>query len=148
GNAPDRRHGPRGLPAGPPRDARRRATPGRGRRRTAQPGAPCGGEAPVYAMKGPRILALLGLLAALGEAPLLHAQAPEECRRQCSLDLVACQNACLDSRDFDGCLARRPRLRGAPAASTWRCSSSRVEGEALVLRVRLLVTDVEAVAAV
>ena len=55
-------------------------------------------------MKGPRILALLGLLAALGEAPLLHAQAPEECRRQCSLDLVACQNGCLDSRDFDGCL--------------------------------------------
>src|SRR6266566_4609504 len=100
----DRRHGPRRLPARPPRDARRRATPGRGRRRTAQPGAPCDGAAPVYAMKRPRIVALLGLLAALGEAPLLHAQAPEECRRQCSLDLVACQNACLDGRDFDGCL--------------------------------------------
>ncbi len=55
-------------------------------------------------MKRPGIAALLGLLAALGEVPLLHAQVPEECRRQCSLDLVACQSACLDSLDFDGCL--------------------------------------------
>jgi len=68
GNAPDRRHGPRRLPARPPRDARRRTTRGRSRRRAVQPGAPCGGEAPVCAMKRPRIVALLALLAALGKS--------------------------------------------------------------------------------
>jgi len=55
-------------------------------------------------MKRATIGAALALLAALGGFRLAHAQVPEECRRQCSLDLEACQNGCLDSRDFDGCL--------------------------------------------
>ncbi len=55
-------------------------------------------------MKRTTTVAVLALLAALGGFPLVHAQVPEECRRQCSLDLEACSNGCIDSRDLDGCL--------------------------------------------
>ena len=55
-------------------------------------------------MKRATIVAYLALLSVFGRAPLLHAQDPEGCQRQCSHDLVACQNACLDHLDFDGCL--------------------------------------------
>ena len=48
--------------------------------------------------------AALAFLVALGGFPLVRAEVPEECRRQCSLDLEACSNGCIDSRDFDGCL--------------------------------------------
>ncbi len=44
------------------------------------------------------------LLSVFGGFPLVHAEVPEECRKQCALDLEACRNACIDSRDFDGCL--------------------------------------------
>src|SRR5437762_11687859 len=53
-------------------------------------------------MKLTMMVAALTLV--LGGFPLVHAEVPEECRRQCALDLEACRNACLDSRDFDGCL--------------------------------------------
>ena len=49
-------------------------------------------------------VAALAFLATLGGFTLVHAEVPEECRRQCSLDLEACRNGCIDSRDFDGCL--------------------------------------------
>ena len=55
-------------------------------------------------MKRTTMVAALALLAVLGGPPLVGAQVPEECRRQCALDLEACRNACIDSRDFDGCL--------------------------------------------
>ena len=55
-------------------------------------------------MKGTTMMAALALFAALGGSSLVDARAPEECRRECSLDLEACRNACIDSRDFDGCL--------------------------------------------
>jgi hypothetical protein len=55
-------------------------------------------------MKRTKTVAVLALLAALAGFPLVHAQAPEECRTQCSLDLEACRNACIDSGAFDGCL--------------------------------------------
>ena len=54
--------------------------------------------------KGTTMMAALGLLGALGLLSAVHAQAPEECRRECALDLEACRNSCIDSRDFDGCL--------------------------------------------
>ena len=55
-------------------------------------------------MKPTIIMAALTLLAVLGGSPLVHAEVPEDCRRECALDLEACRNACIDSRDFDGCL--------------------------------------------
>ena len=56
-------------------------------------------------MKRTTILASLAFFAGMGEIPSLHAEMPEECRRQCSLDSATCKNTCLiDSRDFDGCL--------------------------------------------
>lgn len=55
-------------------------------------------------MKRMTVVAALALLAAFGGFPLVHAQVPQECRRECSLDLEACRNACIDSRNFDGCL--------------------------------------------
>lgn len=54
-------------------------------------------------MKRTTMLAALAVLAAFGRVPLIHAEAPQECRRQCSLDFEACKNSCIDSRDFDGC---------------------------------------------
>jgi len=55
-------------------------------------------------MKRTTTVAALAFLATLGGFALVHAEVPEECRRQCSLDLEACRNGCIDSRDFDGCL--------------------------------------------
>ena len=55
-------------------------------------------------MKGTTMMAALALFAALGGSSLVDARAPEECRRECALDLEACRNAWIDSRDFDGCL--------------------------------------------
>ena len=55
-------------------------------------------------MKPTMMVAALTLLAVLGAFSLVHAEVPEECRRQCALDLETCRNACIDSRDFDGCL--------------------------------------------
>ena len=55
-------------------------------------------------MKGTLPLAAFAVLAALGGVPLAVAQElPEECRRQCSLDLQDCRKACIDNRDYDGC---------------------------------------------
>jgi hypothetical protein len=54
-------------------------------------------------MKPTVMVAALTLLAVLGGFPLVHAEVPEECRRQCALDSEACRNGCIDSRDFDGC---------------------------------------------
>ena len=54
--------------------------------------------------KGTTMMAALALFAALGGSSLVDAQVPEDCRRECSLDLEACRNSCIDSRDFDGCL--------------------------------------------
>src|SRR5438128_12518660 len=56
------------------------------------------------AMKLTMMVAALTLLAVLGGFPLVHAEVPEECRRQCALDLEDCRNACIDSRDFYGCI--------------------------------------------
>jgi len=55
-------------------------------------------------MKGTTMMATFALFAALGGSSLVDAQVPEDCRRECSLDLEVCRNACIDSRDFDGCL--------------------------------------------
>jgi hypothetical protein len=55
-------------------------------------------------MKRTTKVAALALLAVLGGSSLVHAQVPEECRRQCALGSEACRNGCIDSRDFDGCL--------------------------------------------
>jgi hypothetical protein len=55
-------------------------------------------------MKRTTMVAAVALVAAFGGFPLVHAQIPAECRRECSLDLEACRNSCIDSRDFDGCL--------------------------------------------
>ena len=56
-------------------------------------------------MKRTTMVAALALFATLGGFPLVHAQVPAECRRECSLDLEDCRKACIDSRDYDGCLA-------------------------------------------
>ena len=50
------------------------------------------------------IVASLALIVALGGVPPLHAETAEECRSQCSFDLEACKNGCLNSHFFDGCL--------------------------------------------
>ena len=55
-------------------------------------------------VKSTTMMAALALFAALGGSSLVDAQVPEDCRRECSLDLEVCRNACIDSRDFDGCL--------------------------------------------
>jgi len=55
-------------------------------------------------MKRTTTVAALALLAAFGGFLPVHAQVAQECRRECSLDMEACKNACIDSRDFDGCL--------------------------------------------
>ena len=56
-------------------------------------------------MKRATIAVTLALLVTFGGVPPVHAQVvAEECRRQCALDLEACSNGCIDSRDFDGCL--------------------------------------------
>jgi hypothetical protein len=75
-----------GSEAGAPRDALRCGARGR---RAAQPVL---------------MAAVLALVALLGGARLVRAYDAADCQRACVLDLRACQNGCLDSRDFDGCL--------------------------------------------
>ena len=98
-NPADRHHGSLRLPARTSRDPGRRAAPGLG---ADAPRIRDGRSAGT--MKGTTMMAALALFAALGGSSLVDARAPEECRRECALDLEACRNACIDSRDFDGCL--------------------------------------------
>ena len=43
------------------------------------------------------------VLGTFGAVPLIHAEAPQECRYECGVDLEACKDGCIDSGGFDGC---------------------------------------------
>ena len=95
GNPADRRHGPLRFQLG------RLATRDAEQRRAEGVDPPRFRDA---MRRRARIVASLALIAALGGVPRLHAETAEECRTQCSFDLEACKNGCLDSHFFDGCL--------------------------------------------
>jgi len=47
--------------------------------------------------------AVIAVLGTFGAVPLIHAEAPQECRYECGVDLEACKDGCIDSGGFDGC---------------------------------------------
>jgi len=58
---------------------------------------------PRRAMRGATALALIAILGPFGTISLAHAEAPQECRRQCSVDLENCRDGCVESGGFNGC---------------------------------------------
>ena len=58
---------------------------------------------PRRAMRGATALALIAVLGPFGTMPPAHAEAPHECRSQCSIDLDNCRDGCVESGGFNGC---------------------------------------------
>src|SRR4029077_18534339 len=54
------------------------------------------------AMRRTVTVAVIAVLGTFGAVPLIHAEAPQECRYECGVDLEACKDGCIDSGGFDG----------------------------------------------
>ncbi|SRR6266404_1543870 len=58
---------------------------------------------PKRAMRRTATVAVIAVFGTFGAVPLIHAEAPQECRYECGVDLEACKDGCIDSGGFEGC---------------------------------------------